>query len=327
MNDLVRIEEKLTMSSQEIAEVTGKQHKDVLRDIRLMLVNIGYTSAQFSADVKDSYGRPQPAYRLPKREALILVSGYDVNLRTKIIDRWEELEKGKEADVSAILSDPIRLRVILLDHVEQNIALKNKVAEQAPKVEALERIATGSMGSMCITDAAKHIQIQPAALFRWLAEHRWIYRRVGSSHWIGYQDKIHDGMIEHKVTTIPAKDEWSKEQVFEQVRITAKGLTKLAVVFSGQPKARRKIGIVGMLHGHAAIAIEQFANDADFVVWDYDSSQDKLAAMNHCDMVFLYVNHCSHTTQYKLDSIKANITKVHGGVTSMKEAVARYLAE
>ena len=82
-----------------------------------------------------------------------------------------------------------------------------------------------------------------------------------------------------------------------------------------------------MLHGHAAIAIEPYAADADFVVWDYDSSQDKLAAMNHCDMVFLYVNHCSHTTKYKLDSIKANITKVHGGVTSMKEAIARYLAE
>lgn len=327
MNDLVRIEEKLTMSSIEIAELTGKQHKNVLTDIRLMLVNLGFRSADFSADVLDSYGRKQPSFNLPKRETYILVSGYDVNMRARIVDRWQELEKGQQEDVSAILSDPIRLRVLLLDHVEQNIALKNKVAEQAPKVEALHRIATGSMGSMCITDSAKHIQVQPAVLFRWLAEHRWIYRRVGSSHWIGYQDKIHDGLVEHKVTTIEAKDEWSKAQVFEQVRITAKGLAKLAVVFSGQPKGRRKIGLVGMLHGHAALVVEQFEKDADFVVWDYDSPQKKLAAMNHCDMVFLYTDHCSHTTQYKLDSIKANLTKVHGGVVSMKEAVARYLAE
>lgn len=141
------------------------------------------------------------------------------------------------------------------------------------------------------------------------------------------RDMISDGLVEHKITTLPPKDEWSKEQVFEQVRITAKGLAKLAVVFSDQPKARKKIGIVGMPHGQAAIATDIYAKDADFVVWDYDSSQNKLAAMNHCDVVFLYVGHCSHTTQYKLDSIKANIVKVRGGVTSMKHAISRFMAE
>ena len=57
-----------TMTSREIAELTGKQHKDVLYDIRKMLDDLGLTSADFSADLPDSYGRPQPAFRLPKRE-------------------------------------------------------------------------------------------------------------------------------------------------------------------------------------------------------------------------------------------------------------------
>ena len=56
-----------TMTSREIAELTGKQHKDVLYDIRKMLDELGLRSADFSADLPDSYGRMQPGFQLPKR--------------------------------------------------------------------------------------------------------------------------------------------------------------------------------------------------------------------------------------------------------------------
>lgn len=331
MNDLVRIDTmNLTMSSREIAELTGREHKHVMRDIRLMLVNLGKPATEYAQNWTDPQNKQEyPEYRLPKRESLILVSGYDVVLRAKIIDRWAELESTKAPDLMAVLSDPIQLRAILLDHVEQNIALKNKVAEQAPKVEALDRIATSSIGSMCITDAAKHIQVAPAVLFRWLAEHKWIYRRNGTN-WIGYQDRIHEGLVEHKVTTIQMKETATspaREIISEQLRITAKGLAKLATVFSGQPRPRQKIGIVGMMRTQARIAVAEFDKRADFVIWDYDSSQDELSAMNHCDIVFMHINHSSHTTKYKLNAIKANVVNVCGAATSLRDAVARYLAE
>lgn len=81
-----------TMSSREIAELTGKEHRNVLADIRNMLEKLEIDCADFSAQYKDSTGRSLPCFNLPKRETLILVSGYDIPMRARIIDRWQELE-------------------------------------------------------------------------------------------------------------------------------------------------------------------------------------------------------------------------------------------
>ena len=87
--------EPLTMSSLDIADLTGKQHKNVLVDIRNTLRELGFHSAEFSAEYRDSTGRALPCFHLPKRECLILISGYSVKLRARIIDRWMELEAAE----------------------------------------------------------------------------------------------------------------------------------------------------------------------------------------------------------------------------------------
>lgn len=85
-----------TMSSREIADLTNKEHKNVMADIRNMCESLNIQSAEFSADYKDDKGRTYPCFNLPKRETLILVSGYDVVTRAKIIDRWQELENQQQ---------------------------------------------------------------------------------------------------------------------------------------------------------------------------------------------------------------------------------------
>lgn len=104
-----------TMSSREIAELTGKEHKNVLADIRSMLDDLGLTSAEFSADLPDSYGRMQPGFRLPKRETLILVSGYNIAMRARIIDRWQELESAQAPTASPGLADKIHCLGLIAD--------------------------------------------------------------------------------------------------------------------------------------------------------------------------------------------------------------------
>lgn len=128
-------------------------------------------------------------------------------------------------DPMAALNDAEFLRGTLLTYSEKVIALEHKVEEMKPDVEALDRIAKAN-GSMCITNAAKHLQVQPKFLFKLMSENHWIYRRAGGKTWLAYQDRIQSGVLEHKVTTVERSD--GSEKVVEQVLVTAKGLTKLS---------------------------------------------------------------------------------------------------
>lgn len=114
MNTLLNLSTTtLTMSTRDIAELTGKEHKNVMADTRAMLEQLGLTSAEFSANLPDAYGRPQPVFNLPKRETLILVSGYSLPLRTKIINRWQELETKAQAPALPDFTDPAAARTML----------------------------------------------------------------------------------------------------------------------------------------------------------------------------------------------------------------------
>ena len=81
-----------TMSSLEIAELTGKQHKHVLRDIEGTLNQAGIDGSKFGLTYKDSLDRTKRCYRLPRMECDLVISGYSVPYRMSIIKRWHELE-------------------------------------------------------------------------------------------------------------------------------------------------------------------------------------------------------------------------------------------
>lgn len=116
----------------------------------------------------------------------------------------------------------LRALTILQATVERQ---KAQLAIVQPKAEAHDRIA-GADGSLSITEAAKVLQVRPKDLFNWLSHNGWIYKRPGSLNWLGYQSHTTNGDLEHKVTTVLRPD--GSEKVSEQVRITPKGLAKLA---------------------------------------------------------------------------------------------------
>lgn len=122
---------KNTMSSLEIAELTGKQHAHVMRDIRNLLEQ-GVSQSNFGLS---SYKQAQPnggykdvaCYNLTKKGCLILASGYDAKLRERIIDRWEVLEtkeRNRELamsqSVTPSVSDKLVVATWLIDTLNLN---------------------------------------------------------------------------------------------------------------------------------------------------------------------------------------------------------------
>lgn len=145
MNNLIKVGEKEYMTSKEIAEVTGKEHKIVMRDIRNLIDQLGKNNGYIFVLVEytDLKGEKRPMYKLDKKSCLLLSSGYSVVLRSKIIDRWEELEKEKRSGnfvIPSTFSEALMLAAKQAEEIEE----KNKLLlEQTPKVEFYNAV-TGS---------------------------------------------------------------------------------------------------------------------------------------------------------------------------------------
>lgn len=140
MNELTTITQSQTMSSLQIAELTGKKHQHVLRDIR-NLIEQGCTETNFGlSEYKDPTGRTLPCYQLTKTGCLILASGYNAVLREKIINRWIELETANAPRLPQTFAEALRLAA---EQAEENERLmiengelrKDNTAKNATIVE------------------------------------------------------------------------------------------------------------------------------------------------------------------------------------------------
>ena len=224
----------LTMSSREIAELTGKRHDNVMRDIRAMLADLGDGSnLSHVEETKDSRGYTSEI-SLPKDLTLTLVAGYNVKLRKRIIDRWLELE-ARQAATPAIpqtLPEALRLAAEAIEDRDR-LALENQakaaaLAIAAPKAQALDRIAADDK-ALTVTQAAKVLGVKREALTTWLSANGWMYRQNGS--WVAYQQHIQNGRLLYKEARYT--DENTGQEVYRPYcHITPKGLAKLAEAFS-----------------------------------------------------------------------------------------------
>lgn len=132
-------------------------------------------------------------------------------------------------DPMQALNDPATMRGLLLTYTEKVIALEQKVETLQPKATALDRLSA-SEGSQCITDAAKALKVGPREFFKKLHQIGWIYKRVGGKNWLGYDDKIKRGYVEHKITTVSRSD--GSEKSVEQVLLTPKGIARLSLLLT-----------------------------------------------------------------------------------------------
>ncbi|WP_250712528.1 phage antirepressor KilAC domain-containing protein [Bacteroides fragilis] len=181
-----------TMSSLQIAELTGKQHSNVMRDIRNILEQLE-DRRQFNFELS-SRTQPMPnggskevsCYILTKKDCLLLASGYDANLRAKIINRWEELEtkkrelSRKELALMVLQSEEEKERLALEVQQQQiTIELQEKEIKQAaPKINYYDNHLQ-SVNTLTSTQVAKQIGMDAEKLHKKLKEVGIIYKQSG----------------------------------------------------------------------------------------------------------------------------------------------------
>lgn len=215
-----------TMSSREIAELVEKRHDNVKRTIETLVTRGAIASPHI--EEKSTAGRPVVEYRVGKRDSYVIVAQLSPEFTARLVDRWQELEAraAPSADPLRALNDPVTLRALLLGYDERVLKLESAMQEQAPKVAALDRIATQTQGSYSLREAAKSLQLKPKRFVAWLLERRWIYRHPEGGRWLAFQPRLDSGMLEHKVVTGQRNDgtDWGTTQV----RVTARGLARIA---------------------------------------------------------------------------------------------------
>lgn len=233
MNLQVIGNKNLTMTSREIAELVDSRHDKVKQSIE-RLADKGVIGLPPLGEYLDALGRPAKQYVFSgeqgKRDSIVVVAQLSPEFTARLVDRWQELEARVAAPflIPQSLPDALRLAADLADQKAQAEAA---LAIAAPKASALDRIATAD-GSLCLTDAAKELQVRPKDLIAWLSCNQWIYKRAGSTNWIGYQDRIQSGLLEHKANIII--DAEGRERVRDQVRVTGKGVARLATLLQAE---------------------------------------------------------------------------------------------
>lgn len=220
-----------TMSSREIAELTGKQHAHVMRDIRVTIGELlGEDGlSKFGSSYLNTQNKEQPEFLLPKRETLILVSGYDVHLRARIIDRWAELEAAIRAQMIALPQDYASALRALADESEKTQVLQARIEHDAPKVAFADQVEAAP-DAITLAQAAKILGTGRNRLAAKLRELGWI-TRLGEP----YQDKINAGLMDVKIGSWDHPEKGLQRSVTPL--ITGKGLAKLHKIFAEKEAA------------------------------------------------------------------------------------------
>ena len=126
------------MTSLEIAELTGKQHKNVMQAIRNMEPawekTCGLKFQLTSRTIVQPNGgtREVPCYSLTKTECLYIATKFNDEARAKLVLRWEELEMAevrRRISEGRFLPEPQKILALADDIIGKGLRMLNEDAE------------------------------------------------------------------------------------------------------------------------------------------------------------------------------------------------------
>lgn len=188
-----------TMSSVEIAELTGKLHKNVLVDIRSMFAELEIDSADFSAQYKDSTGRFLPCFNLDREMTDTLLTGYSAKMRLAVVRRWRELEAAIAQPRELSRMDLIQLA---FEAEQARLQLIIQVEAQATKIHSLENLFKEGMTHTQFCKGLNGVNVMQVG--KYLESRSWLYNESKSGLRLRVASYARDKfMTEHQVEVTP----------------------------------------------------------------------------------------------------------------------------
>lgn len=138
---------KLVVDSREVAEMVGKNHKELLRDIRGYVEileksterNFALSEFFLSSDYKDPTGRTLPCYLLTRKGCDMVANKMTgekgVLFTAAYVTRFEEMEHKLEEERQKSLS-PLQMLRLQLEAMEK---MEQRQSQQEQRVETLEK--------------------------------------------------------------------------------------------------------------------------------------------------------------------------------------------
>ena len=192
MNELTLLQNTPTMSSREIAELCGKEHRHVCRDIRAYVGAIvqmergidvrsmdwdgkegvelfGHTpigGVTMKYEVNPQNKQTYPVYYLDKNATLTIITGYSILFRKRIIDRWQQLEQATTPRLPTTYLEALEA---LLASEKAKIALEQQASINAPKIVHYDRVVART-NLVNATHVASKLKLSAVKLNRHLCE-------------------------------------------------------------------------------------------------------------------------------------------------------------
>ena len=156
------------MTSLEIAELTGKNHFDLMRAIRNMepaweKVN----GCKFAlVEYRDKKGELRPCYQLTKTECLYIATKFNDEARAKLVLRWQELElQEQQRRQQLALPSPQQILARADEIIGEGLRLVNTPAEDT--LTATQVAKTFNMTVFDFNPVLEDLGIQYRRYGRW----------------------------------------------------------------------------------------------------------------------------------------------------------------
>jgi phage regulator Rha-like protein len=186
MTQIININNVQTITSLEIAELTGKNHSDVLRAIRKMepawekICKRKFALTSRTIVQPNGGTREVPCYQLTKTECLYIATKFNDEQRAKLVLRWEQLELQElERKQQLALPSPKKILALADEIIGEGLRLLNEPAEDT--LTATQVAKTFNMTTLDFNAILRDMGIQ--------------YRRDG--HW-----NISDDLADRNLTRL-----------------------------------------------------------------------------------------------------------------------------